>query len=127
MLNVVAGQHYNRVFGRKPASQQSRANPLYAGKDLRISELAPFALCIALRQEQTVWRDPGPMFERLTELVMLTAEFLRCPDMDDTSGTLLDNRIKLAEPNGTQRGRCLLADVSGYTRHCSPAICVTYA
>ena len=47
--------------------------------DLRISELAPFALCIALCQEQTVWRDLRPMFERLAELVVIRRRALARP------------------------------------------------
>ena len=101
MLDVVAGQHDQWPFGRQTATQHRRANSFHVGKDLRVSELAPFALRVALREEDAIRRDLRPMLERLAQLVVIAFKCSRCPDMDDPAGALLDDRIERAQPYGS--------------------------
>ena len=98
------------LSARKSAPQQSRADPASPGKNLRICKLAPFALRIALRQEQPVGRDLRPMFERLAEFVVVAPEFLRGADVDDAAGALFDRWIerRQAAPARSGGGAALL-------------------
>ena len=103
MLDIVAGQHDDRSVGRQPASQQRRANPAHVCKDLRVTELAPISLRVALRKEHAVGRSAGPMLERVTELAMVFAKRLRRADVNDAIGAFLKDDIELAEPDRPQR------------------------
>src|SRR5690242_10511815 len=127
MLDIVTRQDDDRLFAGKSAPQQGRANLFYAGKNLRICELAPFALRIALRQEQPIRRNFCPMFERLAEVVVIAAELLRGTDIDDATGALFDRGIEPAELDRTQRRGCLIFGSSGCTRHCRDRISVICA
>src|SRR5258708_24708791 len=117
MLDVITGKDYNRTFGRQSAPQQRSADSFDVGKNFRVGHLAPLALHIALREEYPVWRNLCPMFERLTELVVITPELLCCADMDDASATLFKHRIEFTESHGPQRCSRVTFSFSHDARH----------
>ncbi len=118
VLDVVAGQHDERPFGRQTAPQQCGANSLHVGKNLRVSELAPLALRVALRKVDAIRRNFRPMFEWLTQIVVIAPKCPRRANMDDATGAVLDDWIERPQPHGTQR--CLALHFSRYARHRLP-------
>ena len=61
MLDIVAGQNRDRALRRKVAIEQRRSDRAHGSKHRRISQRAPGAGAVALRQEDALRRNVGPM------------------------------------------------------------------
>ena len=61
MLDVVAGQNGDRALRRKVAIEQRRGDGADGGECRRVSQRAPCARAVALRKENALRGDSGPM------------------------------------------------------------------
>jgi hypothetical protein len=110
VLDIVAGDYGDRLFGRQPAAKQGGADALCVGEDLRVGEFAPFALRVPLRKKHAVRRSLRPIFQRLAQVVAIAAKTLRGADMNDAVRSLLKNNVRSSQPHCAKWRGCLRFD-----------------
>jgi len=124
VLDVVAGQNDDRPFRRQPALQERRADAAHLVQHLRVTEGAPAAIGVTLRQERAIRRRFRPMLERLAQRAVIGRQHLRGADVNDAAGFAFKHGIRRAEPHRAQRRRCALLRLSDRLGH--RQVCVAF-
>jgi len=107
VLDTVAGNDDDGPFRGQSTPQQRRADPPHILQHLRITELAPAAVGVALRQEHAIWRRFRPMLQWFGERAMIGRQHLGGAHMDDAIGLAFEHDIGHAQPHRPQRRRPL--------------------
>jgi hypothetical protein len=82
VLDVVARDHDDGLFGGQSAAEQRGADALCVGEDLRVGKFAPLTLRVPLRKKHAIRRSLRPIFQRLAQVVVVAAKTLRGADMN---------------------------------------------
>ena len=82
MLDVVARNHDDGLFGGQSAAEQRGADALCVGEDLRVGKFAPLTLRVPLRKKHAVQARSSPNIPAVGQVVVVAAKTLRGADMN---------------------------------------------
>ncbi len=103
VLDAVAGEDDDRPLGGKVARQQSRRDAAHPRQHLRVSQLAPFAIRAALRDENAIRRLFRPALQRVAVARRVIAERLLDAEDDRAVALALEHGGERAELHRPQR------------------------
>ena len=90
VVDRIAGEDDDRLFGREPARQQRRGDVPGRGQQLRVGDLAPAAAGVALGHEDAIGLGLGPMMQAIGEADRIVAEPRLRPEIDGAVVAALD-------------------------------------
>jgi len=103
MLDIVAGQNRDRAFRRQVAIEQRRGNRAYGCKHRGVSQRPPRARVVALREEDALRRNVGPMGKPFGEVIWIGSKKPRRAHHDDAVGSAFNENVRTAEVDRPQR------------------------
>ena len=101
VLDVVAGKNGDRPLGRQIALEQSGGDRAYARERLGVSQRAPVACCVALREKDAIRRRLRPMNEPFGDVSRIGRQRMRRTHEDDAVAAAFDQDILRPEPDLT--------------------------
>ena len=105
VINGVAGQNDDRLLGRQAAREQCGGDMPARLQQLRVGDLAPAALRIALGHVYAVRLDFGPMMQAVGDAARIIAEFCLGAEIDGAVVAAFHRDIGVAERYRAQRMR----------------------
>ena len=103
VLDIVAGKNGDGALRRQAARQQRRGDGTHFRQCVGVSQRAPCARCVALRQEHALGRGFGPMHQALGELLRKCRQRMRRAQHDSAVAAALDHDVRRAEQDLPQR------------------------
>ena len=122
MFDIGAGQDRNRPLGREVARQQRLADLARLSQRLRVGHRAPAPGYIALREQDAVGRNLGPMHQPFGDLVRIGPERLRRAQQQTAVGARLNHHVLRSERDLAQRRQGCRDGACGLCVHSAIAI-----
>ena len=118
VLDIVAGKNRDRALRRQAARQQRRGDGAHFRQCVGISQRAPGARRVTLRQKHALGRGFRPMHQALGELLRECRQRMRRAQHDGAVAAALDHDVRRPEQDRPQRRlrRCLVR-FCGRERH----------